>query len=163
MLADVIKLRDEVCKWQFPVEAIDFVTLMLDQTHQHYLGIAPSGEDYLAALVGKPAHWLVPIGIALSWKGGPTDHFVIDAEGCLTGELARVRDDLMCCAEDPSNYVEVLVGICDDGSVVMYSDSDESPSGVWRAYWFAMQRQHRDALVAKSRQAATGADDAEQA
>lgn len=49
MRADVIKLRDEVCKWQFPVEAIDFVTLLLDQTHQHYLGSLPSGERRSAA------------------------------------------------------------------------------------------------------------------
>jgi hypothetical protein len=123
MRTDVIKLRDEVCKWQFPVEAMDFVTLMLDQAHQHYLGSGPSGEDYLAALVGKPAHRLVPIGIAPSWKGGPTDHLVIDAEGYLTGERVRVRDEFMCCGDDPSEYVDVLVGICDDGSVVMYSDS----------------------------------------
>lgn len=141
MRADVIELRDGVCKGQCPVEALGFVTLMVDQTHRHYLGSAPGGEDYLAALVGLPAHWLVPVASKLSWGGMDTSHPVVDAEGRLTGERVwledpvedDVRPDEFCLVPHP-DYEEVQIGICDDGGVVMYPSCGEHPGNVWRSY-----------------------------
>ena len=97
---------------------------LLCQTLSHHLGRIPSGQDYLDALVGQPAHWLVPLALELGWVGMDTSHAVIDAEGRLTGERVWLEDPVEDLVRKDAERLQKRNGCC-----------MPAPAGVASASW----------------------------
>ncbi|MGL4423256.1 MAG: hypothetical protein ACRCZF_21520 [Gemmataceae bacterium] len=130
-----------------PLEMVCAVKHTLFQTLEKCLGRTPCGDDILSALHGRPAHWLVPLMLELSWTGIDTSHCVIDAKGFLTGQRVWLEE---ACEEDGlsphPDYSEVQIGICGDGSVVMTLDGSP-PTGAWQSFVFAIHNRELDTLL----------------